>query len=159
MNCPQAINMERNDGWVRVGFIRGDSYADALANAQRNGIVGTVATLPLPFILAFDIAHTSDRCDKLMQSLNVVAIKYGEAVHARVEYLETRLMNMHRGQGLCVVSRISFILAHVVDLPPWMCLSYHRKCACLMWVRRDSRPLWLAQWLHDWRFRDRPAHA
>ena len=92
--------MERNDGWVRVGFIRGDTYEDALAKAQRNGIVATIGTLMLPFILAFDIAQTSDRCDKLMQSLNVLAIKYGEGIHARVEYLEQRLKNMHRGQGL-----------------------------------------------------------
>lgn len=92
--------MERNDGWVRVGFIRGDTYEDALAKAQRNGIVATIGTLTLPFILAFDIAQTSDRCDKLMQSLNVLAIKYGEGIHARVEYLEHRLKNMHRGQGL-----------------------------------------------------------
>eukprot|EP01052_Picozoa_sp_SAG31_P014834 SAG31_NODE_935_length_10892_cov_7.109886_3_plen_583_part_00 len=96
----QALNVERSYGWVRAGLLpRGESEEAALERAIWNNVVGTIAVLPLPFILAFDIASTSDMCDGLMQSLNKVAIKAGETLHNRINYLESRLVRMNRGQG------------------------------------------------------------
>jgi len=54
----------------------------------------------IPVLLAADIAATSSRCDLLSDSLNAVAISHGPECHLRLDYLETRLRRMNRGQGL-----------------------------------------------------------
>ena len=59
---------------------------------------GTIAVLPLPFVLAFDVAATSDKCDQLVASLNDLAIRAGAAVHDRIHFLEDRVSLMNRGQ-------------------------------------------------------------
>jgi hypothetical protein len=56
--------------------------------------------LLVPLVLAISIARTGSLCGDLMDSLNQVAIKYGEACHTRVDFLETRLKQLNRGQGL-----------------------------------------------------------
>ena len=61
-------------------------------------IIAIVAAIPV--LLAADIAATSSRCDLLSDSLNAVAISHGPECHLRLDYLETRLRRMNRGQGL-----------------------------------------------------------
>ena len=56
--------------------------------------------LPLPILLALDVAATSSRCDLLTDALNQVAISYGESCHLRVDYLLGALHRINRGQGL-----------------------------------------------------------
>ena len=54
----------------------------------------------IPILLAGDIAATSSRCDMLSDSLNAVAVSNDPASHLKVDFLETRLRRMNRGQGL-----------------------------------------------------------
>ena len=54
----------------------------------------------IPVLLAGDIAATSSRCDMLSDSLNAVAVSNDPASHLKVDFLETRLRRMNRGQGL-----------------------------------------------------------
>ena len=62
----------------------------------------------VPLLLAYDVAHTSARCDALMDRLNAVRMESGEAYHIRLEWLELSLKNLNRGQGLGFVSRRNF---------------------------------------------------
>ena len=67
---------------------------------QPAAISGVVVMLVVPLILAYDVAHTSHRCDTLMEQLNTVRIASGEKHHTRLEWLELALKNLNRGQGL-----------------------------------------------------------
>ena len=63
---------------------------------------GTIAVLPLPFVLAFDVAATSDKCDQLVASLNDLAIRAGAAAHDRIHFLEDRVSLMMVAAPVCI---------------------------------------------------------
>ena len=78
-----------------------DELRDAVPGTnQRYNLVVTCVLLPLPILLALDVAATSSRCDLLTDALNQVAISYGESCHLRVDYLLGTLHRINRGQGL-----------------------------------------------------------
>merc|ERR1711881_815284 len=51
-------------------------------------------------VLALDIAATSTHCDKLMAVLHAVGLKHGPEHHVKIEWLESRLRGLNKGQGL-----------------------------------------------------------
>jgi hypothetical protein len=67
---------------------------------QPFSIFGVIVMTIIPLILAYDVAHTSHRCDTLMEELNNIRIASGEEYHTRLEWLELALKNLNRGQGL-----------------------------------------------------------
>jgi len=54
----------------------------------------------MPFWVASDIAQTSSLCDELMDTINDAGIRYGDTSYARIAWLESRLKQLNRGQGL-----------------------------------------------------------
>ena len=107
----RALNTERAKGFVPV-------YGGTVESQRRNMLVGFALLAVLPVLLLSDVAATSARCDKLMAKLNEVGIqatsmcsvRQMEVVNLRLNFLEARLKNMHRGQGLGVT-----IFGTVVD--------------------------------------------
>ena len=87
------INVSYNHEYERLnGLPRGSTLT--------KHFVMLVLLLPQPLLLAISVARTCSLCGDLMDSLNQVAIKYGESCHARVDFLETRLKQLNNGQGL-----------------------------------------------------------
>ncbi len=96
---------------VSVGFLvhaangpacRGlDETRDMPTNTTRNICFAMAAILlPVPFMLAYDVCHTSSHCDYLMEALNRERIRRGPGDHADIAWLETSLSNLNLKQGL-----------------------------------------------------------
>jgi hypothetical protein len=99
----RALNTERAKGFVPV-------YGGTVESQRRNMLIAFAFLAVLPVLLLSDVAATSARCDKMMAKLNEVGIqatnmcsvRQMEVVNLRLNFLEARLKNMHRGQGLGV---------------------------------------------------------
>ena len=67
----------------------------------RAGVVGIFTlfgqeSLPVPFGLAMDVAHTSSWCDYLVEELNEARAKFGPRSHLKIDWLETTLLRLVR---------------------------------------------------------------
>lgn len=54
----------------------------------------------VPFWMASDITQTSSLCDQLVDTINDAGIRYREPCYTRIAWLESRLTQLNRGQGL-----------------------------------------------------------
>ena len=67
-------------------------------------LVLTAIQIPMPFLMALDVAHTSTYCDLLVEKLNDARAKYGPESNDKITWLETTLLRLVR---LNIISRVS----------------------------------------------------